>query len=1295
MEVIVLDDSSDASSESELARASASTMPSTSPVPRRRAQSVGYANAVEAALAMAAALETSDDAVRSSKKKKEKKAAPAPPLLPMKNKKKHMQQLDKKLPQKSRPKEKNSHINSSRRPRYGAIGTDRPQQRRPSSKITDKRGEKKRLRGPSKKNKQQLKQRSTYSQQPVEVVDLLSSSSSDASSRRSSVSSLTSSDNESSTKTTLMNVKKRLVLNDRVLKRRKLYSTCSSGLHTKAGQSTTQTESHKASKMSVSVCTNKRKQVRPQVRRESTDSTKKRARAPGLQKKKYGVNGVGHAPRPRGFGSKSLTLTQNVSVSSSSSSDSSSPASSPRALPSRKFVPTPSSVSHQASQRREGVTDAFGRYHCRKSVSNSAKTPSRQVSSTSPSSGSVVSADSLSSPSPSPRKKRRAHSYFNTDHVALKDLQAQERELAWIQKQRQQTQNRFGHSKPATPKQKTCREVICVDDHSDASAAEEVKNTSNDRQHDKINVNASAAVVQRPPPVISYNAMLHPTSYRGIFFDEAPSNILLQRDIACSEPFESDCDLPLTFYDETDTLASYCSILETFGKPNQCISSVFPSEMVKAQSDVTRSVSSLVTAHLPIIRRCHQRKVQAILSEARQKISAYRAALNKHTKAHRGQNVMMPQSLCRSAAEKHAVKKLKAIQHTCSTNAQRVAFQIGRGDSFIREKTVSSLVQINRVEEIRSLRKYTTSVGLRANYRVEDDPILRYTANTRPSGAEGANGNSELAKKYGLRICNVADEEVTEYVLRLVVGRLGDSEQVFHALKSELSFSQGYTAYSELKKQDDSRRRARSRLDWVEKLGHDESRALDPDVSAIINLMKQSSISTTSRSKVLRRRLQPPIRTLESSIIDGLVENTTANMAALGLRGADSYNELVDVYSGSFCRMCYKYACHEHGGDHPLPTRRVDPIFPRVRVDNVVCVGNEVRSVDNAADFHHEACRDNRGSSVSKRTEVGAGSDVDMSDDSSASQQRRRHNAVHGADPSEFIDVSHVSVVATKMRSFLSTGNVCGKLCWKNDTHIGTKGQRSTLSPAERGVIRKLRETMGDNSCLLAAIVGSASCIDLHELITNEQVSNEPGGMGDVGRSGRRARHWKHGRRSGGSNHELLQRTRNQRLQDRGTENHEYQPCIHEGMCDSTGCSCMKRDHMCEKACACSRDCPNRFEGCSCSPGECRTSRCPCFAALRECDPDVCVSCGASELAVAVMLSLANTPLQDGTSIRPTCGNVNVIRSKHKQLGMSFSSIHGYGMYAREEIAADEFVYEYTGAMLSQDEAERRGLIYD
>ncbi|ETI45395.1 hypothetical protein F441_09962 [Phytophthora nicotianae CJ01A1] len=99
-------------------------------------------------------------------------------------------------------------------------------------------------------------------------------------------------------------------------------------------------------------------------------------------------------------------------------------------------------------------------------------------------------------------------------------------------------------------------------------------------------------------------------------------------------------------------------------------------------------------------------------------------------------------------------------------------------------------------------------------------------------------------------------------------------------------------------------------------------------------------------------------------------------MASLGLRSANSYNDLVDVYSGSFCRMCYTYACHEHGGDHPLPVRRVDPVYPRVRLssdDNVVCVGNEVTS--GRDDLNRKVAVSN----VSKKHQIGVASDADMS----------------------------------------------------------------------------------------------------------------------------------------------------------------------------------------------------------------------------------------------------------------------------------------------------------------------------
>jgi len=43
----------------------------------------------------------------------------------------------------------------------------------------------------------------------------------------------------------------------------------------------------------------------------------------------------------------------------------------------------------------------------------------------------------------------------------------------------------------------------------------------------------------------------------------------------------------------------------------------------------------------------------------------------------------------------------------------------------------------------------------------------------------------------------------------------------------------------------------------------------------------------------------------------------------------------------------------------------------------------------------------------------------------------------------------------------------------------------------------------------------------------------------------------------------------------------------------------------------CSRFCTNRFRGCYCAKGQCRSNLCPCFAINRECDPDICRNCWA------------------------------------------------------------------------------------
>lgn len=153
-----------------------------------------------------------------------------------------------------------------------------------------------------------------------------------------------------------------------------------------------------------------------------------------------------------------------------------------------------------------------------------------------------------------------------------------------------------------------------------------------------------------------------------------------------------------------------------------------------------------------------------------------------------------------------------------------------------------------------------------------------------------------------------------------------------------------------------------------------------------------------------------------------------------------------------------------------------------------------------------------------------------------------------------------------------------------------------------------------------------------------------------------------------------------------GAEMHPFFiPCDHPGPCSDENCSCIKNRFFCTKHCVNGEKSRNFFRGCNCRGNKCSTKSCACYASKRECDPDLCRNCGAC----------TDPPGKPATNQLCRNDNISMRRHSHVLLGKSTVEEAGWGLFTKHALKKGDFIHEYVGEVISQEEAERRGVLYD
>lgn len=430
-----------------------------------------------------------------------------------------------------------------------------------------------------------------------------------------------------------------------------------------------------------------------------------------------------------------------------------------------------------------------------------------------------------------------------------------------------------------------------------------------------------------------------------------------------------------------------------------------------------------------------------------------------------------------------------------------------------------------------------------------------------------------------------------------------------------------------------------------------------------------------------------------------------------GLRKSGVYSTVSSNFTDLFCRRCYKYDCKTHAINQPLPNQRKDPHAPIFASTNDTL--KRILSMPGEQDASNKRAR-------------GCG----LRNESEAPVFFAETVNVH--IPFGMYANNDNQTTASKPINKMKSGKTAHSVAMPT---MLIRKPSVVMSAAECALALKLRDIF--NSSLMLPIGADTSPPNFQDfdMIINEQIASllgtcAPSEVAEMCRLAEKdaieagvdrlvSHHHHHhhhhealldsfrdGKKTKkkpfalniGINKQALHNIRSNAAQ---SMREVHRPCTHKGPCVLGVCDCVTANGYCEVTCACwGSKCEIQFQGCKCKSGQCRTKSCGCFAAERECDPNLCMTCGVSvHPLLRDMQRISEAKLGVGSSSSEidtrVCCNANMLLGLGKRVSIGRSSIHGWGTFIRESAQKGDFIMEYRGEMISQNEADRRGKRFD